>query len=435
MKKQIIRASEHSTYKLACQQSTENTLFEIADRLSAHYKAPVLTCSKDREGHMLIKTASFVGVIDIDESLALEIIPKIYDQDDTANIRNLFFMLNYSGQISIPDKSISNLKSSIGQFFELIIRMFADETLNKIQNSPYHEYVSVSKNRQYLKGKLLLSQHIKHNITLSNKFYTQKDDFTPDNQLNQIIKYVCKGLYRQTNDPENKRKLRHCLALLYEVEDKQIKLHHIDSLNINRLNKHFNNIILFARLFITNQTLQARSGRHTSWTILIDMNVLFEQFVAKAIENGLARNNSAYRLIAQGPQRRFVRNIDDNREVFMMKPDVSIVRDGRVELIGDTKYKILIGDDPKYGVSQIDLYQMFAYAHRYDISDIVLIYPESGGVKPHSLELPDEKIVHVRTIDLNRNLRHNITSIEDEAISLFGIKSRDSQQRYANKLS
>ena len=48
-------------------------------------------------------------------------------------------------------------------------------------------------------------------------------------------------------------------------------------------------------------------------------------------------------------------------------------------LIADTKYKIVYSDDkdPKKGISQNDLYQMLAYAVRFEVDEIVLFYPNT----------------------------------------------------------
>jgi 5-methylcytosine-specific restriction enzyme subunit McrC len=62
--------------------------------------------------------------------------------------------------------------------------------------------------------------------------------------------------------------------------------------------------------------------------------------------------------------------------------------------IADTKYKIVYSDpgDPKHGISQTDLYQMVAYAMRFNVLEIKLFYPNtilarqpaSGKIEVHN---------------------------------------------------
>lgn len=418
MKKRKVQIQEYSSSTIdGLDSATENALFTSADSLSQHYNAPVLRVSKNREGAIVLSTSSFVGVIDVNDSLTIEIIPKIYESNDSASLQNLFYMLSYSGQFTIPDKSLSSLEKYNGNFFEILIGMFAEELLDRVQNAAHHEYVLNEDNRPYLRGKLLLSPHLKRNGMLANKFYSQTDEFTANNILNQTLKFVSSGLYKLTNEQSNKKKLRTCQALFDEVDEVRITPTQVKNIHLTRLNKRFENLLLLSKLFINNQTLVAKSGSHNSWTILIDMNMLFEEFIATALQRGLS--NTAYRVVPQGPQRRFVRNIEDGREVFMMKPDISIMREKLVVRIADTKYKKLSEDDAKYGVSQSDLYQMFAYSRKYATSDITLIYPKTNEVQSHTLELPDETRVHVRSIDLGRNIRREIKVIEREVVAMF----------------
>ena len=63
---------------------------------------------------------------------------------------------------------------------------------------------------------------------------------------------------------------------------------------------------------------------------------------------------------------------------FKLRPDLILELEDR-KIIADTKYKIVYSDDkdPKNGISQTDLYQMLAYAVRFNIIEIILYYPNT----------------------------------------------------------
>ena len=63
---------------------------------------------------------------------------------------------------------------------------------------------------------------------------------------------------------------------------------------------------------------------------------------------------------------------------FTIKPDLLLRSKNRL-IIADTKYEIIYFEevDPKRGISQSDIYQMAAYAIRYDVDNIVLMYPDT----------------------------------------------------------
>ena len=55
------------------------------------------------------------------------------------------------------------------------------------------------------------------------------------------------------------------------------------------------------------------------------------------------------------------------------------IKTAKKSLVADTKYKIVYSDekDPKKGISQNDLYQMIAYAVRFEVDQIILFYPNT----------------------------------------------------------
>ena len=60
---------------------------------------------------------------------------------------------------------------------------------------------------------------------------------------------------------------------------------------------------------------------------------------------------------------------------FQLKPGIILRKNGEVRLIIDTKYKILDGKERYLGISQSDIYQMFAYSHKFNCNKIILLYP------------------------------------------------------------
>ena len=47
----------------------------------------------------------------------------------------------------------------------------------------------------------------------------------------------------------------------------------------------------------------------------------------------------------------------------------------------DTKWKKLINNERKnYGISQADMYQMYAYSKKYETEDIWLLYPKNDEI-------------------------------------------------------
>ncbi len=74
---------------------------------------------------------------------------------------------------------------------------------------------------------------------------------------------------------------------------------------------------------------------------------------------------------------------------FRLNPDLLISKERKNHHILDTKRKLinLSDSDNNFNISQLDLYQLFAYGHKYlnGYGDMMLIYP-----KHHQFEIPLE---------------------------------------------
>ena len=76
--------------------------------------------------------------------------------------------------------------------------------------------------------------------------------------------------------------------------------------------------------------------------------------------------------------------------------------------------------DVNNGVAQSDIYQLYAYAHRYHSAHNILLFPRVDGVPRRSLRLmgtddkAQAKCIHVEFVDLHRDLRKDTHKLKDE---------------------
>jgi 5-methylcytosine-specific restriction enzyme subunit McrC len=91
----------------------------------------------------------------------------------------------------------------------------------------------------------------------------------------------------------------------------------------------------------------------------------------------------------------------DEGKIFQLRPDI-LLSDPDRRWVLDTKWKLIDQSDRanKYGISQADMYQLFAYGHKYVAGqgDVFLLYP---SWKKFTKELPVFKYserLHLRAI-------------------------------------
>jgi len=102
------------------------------------------------------------------------------------------------------------------------------------------------------------------------------------------------------------------------------------------------------------------------------MERIFESYVAHKLKHIYPELE-----IKTQDTRHYLVEYHNERRKFNMRPDI-VINDG--EIIADTKRKIINEEDIKsnYGVSQGDMYQLFAYAKKYQSDALYLIYPKTN---------------------------------------------------------
>ncbi len=129
------------------------------------------------------------------------------------------------------------------------------------------------------------------------------------------------------------------------------------------------------------------------------MNKLFESFVASEMRKWLCSaklsyenkefmgqifgENKDFYLKTQEKSKYLALEGDKNR--FLLNPDIvgyqKQVQTDQALFIADTKWKILSQEKQNYGISQSDIYQIFAYLAKYQCKRGFLIYPKIEDCK------------------------------------------------------
>ncbi|MCH5337008.1 MAG: hypothetical protein J1D99_06310, partial [Campylobacter sp.] len=143
-------------------------------------------------------------------------------------------------------------------------------------------------------------------------------------------------------------------------------------------------ILQWCEVFLKHKSFAPYSGDSINFALLFPMEKLFESFVAFHLKKYAAENKN-FEVKTQERSKYLIEFKESNEsgELFQLKPDIVIYENSREIIIADTKWKIPSSQrdekgkliDEKSGVSQGDLYQMFAYASKYKAKEVILIYP------------------------------------------------------------
>lgn len=324
-----------------------------------------------------LKSNKYVGVIHY-EGNKINLLPKIfYDSDkvysekEINQIQNhILWWLSYCRKIKFPNYQAS-LSSSKSSFFEVLIYLFSKYTRELLNSSIYQQYEEVNSELSFIKGRLNTSEYINQNLSTGrwHRLNCNYDAFVFDNQFNRIIKYVATLLFNVTENQENKKNLREILFILDDVSDEKVTAEQCSRISFNPMFGEFETVRDYCQLFLSNCVSFDYKNELKLFAFLLPMEYVFEDFIFGFIDKELedvkakAQRSDTYL---------------DEEKTFNLKPDLWIKTVDK-SLIADTKYKIVYSDekDPKKGISQNDLYQMLAYAVRFDVDEIILFYPNT----------------------------------------------------------
>lgn len=387
----------------------EQRHLSILERIRIFKGGEVLSATV-RGGRRVLKAHQYVGSVRFGAD-TVTILPKIgYEEDGVLSAtRNLLYMLELAGYIPPHDQSLAPMLERHHDWFELLTRIFATELLAQWRRGPHSYYQLVEDNVAALKGKWRVDQQLRQPAR-DHRFDVVFDEFTQDNQLSRVFRYVTEQLWLRTCDSSNRR----LLAELRQWLDPVTLVPHIsaDALPqglINRLNQRFEPLLNLSKLFLSNGSLELAPGELQTFAFVFDMNQLFEEFIIAFIRR---YQNSILPESLQGstlhPQtRRHTRHLawtGNGQGAFLLKPDLALRQGERFPLLLDTKYKMLNVEDRRLGVSQSDFYQMFAYAHRYQSPNILLLYPQTSGPLRSRFELAGHNaVISAATVNLHRD--------------------------------
>lgn len=324
-----------------------------------------------------LKARNYVGMLQTRGGMALEILPKVdlVAGDDAATKRVFMSMLHAWRGINHAQLSEGSIRA-LHKFrmLEIFVRLFLENLRALTKRGLAKHYQPVEENLPRLKGRILFAPHLSENIANRAKFYVQYDDFNANRPANRLIHSAIDKLNPIVREETNRTLLRQMKICFGDVPVSQ---HYADDWRrhkIDRGMRHYRQVMQWVSVFLFGRGLVTFAGAHVNRCLLFPMEQIFEDFVAKSF----CAHQNRFSVHAQSTGK-YLATTDGGRDAFQLRPDMRLSERGRTRFILDTKWKRIneAGDDPKRGISQADMYQLFAYGKKYRCRTVALIYPRT----------------------------------------------------------
>lgn len=319
-------------------------------------------------GNKRIKFRNYVGVIQVG-NLTVEILPKLdrRSEDKAVMQRNLIAMLHRAGRLPLEEVGNASLSRTNGSLFELYLDLFLREVRQITRYGIAKRYSLVQGNERFLRGHMMMSQHLARNTFDKSRFYVEYQHYSKNHLLNRILKQTLRII--STMPIGAARDARDLLTFFDDVENTQILARDFNRIVYNRNTECYRTAIRIAELIISNHQPDLRNGNMSITSLLFDMNRLFELYVAHEIRR--QAREEEIRIMLQ-PQKVFWQS-DETGVHKTIRPDIVITKNGK-KFILDTKWKLFDGETP----SDADLKQLYAYSLQWNADRVILVYPSSG---------------------------------------------------------
>ena len=353
----------------------------------------------------VVTIRNYVGLIQMKDGYQIQILPKIsfdsnedYGNSETKKI----FLKMLKSMRDFPSKVFSNANLNVDSMslYEIFINMYLQEVRNLIKRGIKSSYVRQEGNLKFYKGKLLTSQHIKTNIAHRERFYVAYDEFHPNRPENKLVKATLLKLQKLTSSSENSKEIRQLLTAFEMIDPSVNYSKEFSQVRIDRNTKDYEILMKWSRVFLLNKSFTTFSGENTSRALLFPMESVYESYVAQQIKKTLG--NDGWSVSSQDKGYYL---FTEPRKQFGLRPDIVCKKGDRI-VVMDTKWKNLIKKErSNYGISQSDMYQMYAYSKKYKTPEVWLLYPLNDEMRNHpdiEFDSGDGTLVRLHFVDLTR---------------------------------
>ena len=340
----------------------------------------------NREGTHLLRPSSYVGAVNIGD-VAVIVRPKI-------PVDRVMFLMTYA----LDPKHWRNEAIDLApdaDVLEAVALAFSRRTQRAIHRGLLRGYRREEDAFSTVRGQIRFADQIGRRYGLPIPIEVAYDEYTEDIEHNRLLKTAVHRLsHTRMRSAAVRQEVRRLRPVFDMVQLGSYATGAAPEIRYTRLDEHYRPAVELARLIIDNSSLELFAGRVSGASFLINMNVVFEQFLYVALGEALGVGNDQWK-------RGKVLKLDEDGRIDL-EPDLCWWSPGyagsgpRPRFVGDAKYKKL--DAP--GFKHADIYQMLAYCIAADLPSGLLIY--AGGEDSDSEYRINHagKVIEVATLNL-----------------------------------
>ena len=310
------------------------------------------------DGRLRVRARSWVGVVRV-AGREIRIVPK-----HTHGSLGVLTMLRYSSG-ALPEQvhSARTLQEGDRNLLDLVCLLLADQSEMVVRQGVLQDYVEHEEALAALRGRLLADRQMRLRYGQVEAIECRFDELEAGIPENRILAAGLAVAGRVCADAAIKARARRLAAAFAELcSVAEGAADAAEPIEYTRRNKHYAAGHVWARLLLAQHGIHDlyTAGVPRTQAFLLDMNVLFERFIAQVLEDSAI--GTPFRVDRQSSTGSIIVDALNRRTYTRVRPDVLVHHSGRGETYPvDTKYKLY--DERR--VAPEDIYQAFLYAFAF----------------------------------------------------------------------
>lgn len=131
---------------------------------------------------------------------------------------------------------------------DLIANLYLEEVENIVRSNPFKNYENLEENLYYIKGKVNIKKTL---LNITSTAYCTYDEFTSNNKLNIIIKYILYLLLLDKEINKNvKMKINNMYSYFNDIDLQEVCLSDIENIVMHNNQVHYEFILILSKFII-----------------------------------------------------------------------------------------------------------------------------------------------------------------------------------------
>ena len=319
--------------------------------------ASIEPASGERDAYHLTP-GSTIGALEIGD-LSVSIEPKL-------PIGRVLYLAAYAMGVDFREERFDYVRQP--DLVEALVPALTRAARRAFARGLLHGYRTEEEALQTVRGRIRVADQLRRRFGVPLPVEVRYDDFTDDVLANRLVKAAADRLSRlRIRSRRSRLDLAWVAATLDNVSLVEFPTNSVPEVKFDRLNEHYREVVTLARLILRHTSIETGRGRVRANGFLMDMNVVFQEFVTRALREELGLSERTFRSDSRLPSIHL-----DTADRIRLKPDLSWWYGPTCTFVGDAKYKRV-----KHAhVPNADLYQLLAYTTALDLPGGLLVYAE-----------------------------------------------------------